>query len=134
MQQQLAAYANNVKRRRWRDVSRKGVVGLTGSATVAAYVASFGEGTASRVDAANQSYVEFAVVSGRIYEMDILNTHATNGLSVRPLSLGAAFFSVAAGVRSTTQFTASSASIRVCATTDGQTTSFSIRRFREVPS
>lgn len=48
-----------------------GAVGLLGSATAATYDPTTGVGSATRVDAVNQSYVTFPVVNGRTYRVDI---------------------------------------------------------------
>ena len=48
-----------------------GTTTLVGSVTAATYNTSTGVGSASRVDASNQSAAQFAVVANALYELDV---------------------------------------------------------------
>lgn len=53
------------------ELKGTGSVGLVGTATAATYNTATGAGSVTRVNGANQSFVQFAVVPGRAYRIDI---------------------------------------------------------------
>lgn len=65
------------------EIRSSGAVGLVGTATAATYNTSTGVGTATRVDASNQSFVNWTgLATGSWYLLTIQNT-GTNALSIR---------------------------------------------------
>lgn len=48
-----------------------GVIGIVGVATAATYNTTTGVGSVTRVDASNQSFVQFPVIIGKVYRLDI---------------------------------------------------------------
>lgn len=65
------------------DVKGLGAPALSGAATGATYNTASGVGTANRVDASNQSYIQFnGLVSGSYYRAEIANTGAVS-ISIR---------------------------------------------------
>lgn len=115
------------------EARSSGAIALTGSATAATYNTGTGVGTATRVDSGNQSHVDFAATAGLLYEIDIENTSGANSLEVRPASLGSAFFTVAAGVRTSRMVLATDALIAVCSAGNGQAINFTVHGFRLIP-
>jgi hypothetical protein len=60
-----------------RELRGTGVTGLVGVALPATYNTETGAASATRVDGSNQSFVEFAVIPGRQYSIDIAATGGT---------------------------------------------------------
>jgi hypothetical protein len=65
------------------EIKSSGAIGLVGAATVATYNTTTGEGTATRVDGSNQSFVQWSALDNSVmYKITIQNTGATT-LNIR---------------------------------------------------
>lgn len=114
------------------EIRATGTINLAGTATAATYNTSTGVGTATRVDAANQSSVRFAITTGRPYFVDVENT-GSDSVAVRDGNSSAALIaSVAAGQRKTVFVPTTSIIISITAFTNGMTASFTVHSVKEV--
>jgi len=106
---------------------------LNGSATAATYNTSTGVGTASRVDASNQSSVRLAVTTGRPYSVDLENTGADSVLVRDGAATNTIIATIPAGQRKTVFVPpASTTVISLTALTNGATASFTVHSVKEV--
>lgn len=93
-----------------------------------------GEGTASRTDGSNFSYVTFTGVTiGKSYEITVRNRGGSN-LSVRTSSIGTVLFTVPAGATLTGRVVpAGLGALSVAPDTNGSSISFTVLSVRELP-
>ena len=93
-----------------------------------------GEGTASRTDGSNFSYVTFTGVTiGKSYEITVRNSGGSN-LSVRTSSIGTVLFTVPAGATLTGRVVpAGLGALSVAPDTNGTSISFTVLSVRELP-
>ena len=112
-----------------------GALALAGSATAATYNTSTGVGTATRVDASNQSAVSFAVTSGRTYEIDLQVSSGADALirSGTSPALSSTLGGVANGNRTKLRVLATAAFIFIASDTNGTTTGFTVHSIKEIP-
>lgn len=91
VEQSIAAFITTERgTTRGPELRANGAAGMAGVAAAATYNAATGQGTAQRVDATNQSYIEFAGLSDNNgYEITLANTGA-NFIGVRTGSYGGA--------------------------------------------
>lgn len=117
------------------ELRATGTLAMVGSATPATFNSSTGVGTASRVDASNQSGVSFAVANAAgVYAVNITNTGAT-GAFVRASSLTGQTFIVPAGTTQTiyvSGIATATPALTITAQLNGETASFTINSVREV--
>lgn len=108
-----------------------GAIGLLGTAAAATYNAGTGVGTAQRVDAANQSYVQFGSLNASSYRVSMANTGASNialrsggpaGVIVANISAGTSFSGVIPSASGLITITSSSGDV-----------AFTVSRVRELP-
>jgi hypothetical protein len=115
-----------------------GTLVLDGTATAATYNTGTGVGTATRVDAANQSGVAIPLASGVIAAIDIEATTA-NGVLLRvgtsPAASTAVTPSLAGSTRATIIATgAAGGNLLVCSGANGVTVGFTIHSIKEIPA
>lgn len=117
------------------ELRANGVIGIVGTATAATYNTATGEGTVTRVDLSNQSFVEFSgLVPNSHYFITIQNTGAVS-ITARTEGHGGAFsFTVTAGT-TTTGATISGPTGRITITTAGGTgtASFVLSSIKHLP-
>lgn len=108
-----------------------GVVSLVGTATAATYNTSTGEGSVSRVDLTNQSYIQWSSLTGSIYRMQLTCTSGT--ILIRQVSFsGLAIHSISAGSTVDVIMRPSSGGIALTNITSAGTATFTVSMFREV--
>jgi hypothetical protein len=113
------------------ELSSTGVIGLVGSATAATYNTGTGAGSVTRVDASNQSYVEWTAAISSLFRMAITgNTGTTN---VRNGTYTASFTAVTAGQTVVIPVSSSGAG-QISATSGSGTSTFTITSLRQITS
>lgn len=111
------------------EFRQNGTPTLTGAATVATYNTSTGQGTATRVDGSNLSYVVFTgATTGRPYFVDVENTGSAS-LNVQDGSTLIA--SLTAGQRRTVFVPALVGLPRISATTNATSIAFTVHSVKE---
>lgn len=113
------------------ELVTNGAVGLVGSATAATYNTTTGVGAATRVDASNQSFVQWSALGTNWYLVDIENTGA-NALSVRSgAHSGTIITSLSAGIRATVLLQPGANLITI--TAGGGSIAFTVHSFKAIP-
>ena len=116
------------------DSRDTGAPSAFGTPPSAATYNAAGEGTASRTDGSNFSYVTFTGVTiGKSYEITVRNSGGSN-LSVRTSSIGTVLFTVPAGATLTGRVVpAGLGALSVAPDTNGSSISFTVLSVRELP-
>ena len=104
---------------------------VTGTATAASYNTSTGAGNCTRVDAANQSWVQFSGLTAGAHRVAITNTGAVALFIRAGAGLGAVTYAVLPLASLTATFVATSGAFSV--TCDAGTASFVVNSVRELP-
>lgn len=113
------------------EMKGRGALAMTGTATAATYNTSTGQGTATRVDGSNFSYVVWTgLTNARLYAVDLENTGSAS-LSVRGAD-GSNLISIAAGERKIIKGIAAGGGVRVACDTNGTSIAFTVHSLTEV--
>lgn len=118
------------------ELRGNGTLTLLGSATAATYNPSTGVGSATRVDASNQSAVQFSVVANALYEIDLEATSA-NGVLIRSgpsIPASAADIAVPANTRQKLYVRPSNVVLYIAALSNALTCPFVVHSLRRVPA
>jgi hypothetical protein len=107
-----------------------GAPAITGTATVATYNTSTGAGTCARVDAANQSWVQFSGLTVGTHRVAITNTGAVSLFVRAGVGINAVTYSVSPAASVTANFFATSGAFSV--TCDVGSASFVVNSVKEL--
>ena len=117
------------------ELRQTGVVGLVGTATAATYNTSNGNGSVTRVDLANQSFVQFSGLTPSAHYLTTLQNTGSVGVTARTGNQAGAFSLTVASGLTDTGVVQASASGQITITTDGATgtASFILSSIKLVP-
>ena len=107
-----------------------GAVALIGVAPVATYNTTTGAATASRVDAANQSGIQFTVTANTLYRLTV--TVASGNLSMQNGTLGASALAVIGPGTTTIYLQPTTTTLTLAAQANGMTTSFTVTSLQSI--
>jgi hypothetical protein len=116
------------------ELATNGAIGVIGTATAATYNTTTGEGSVSRVDLTNQSYVEFASLAASSTHKIILTCNSGTLLLRTGVYSGTVFAQLTAGQTATVYgLSAGSGQITLTNTTSVGTATFTVSSVRELP-
>ena len=115
------------------ELKSDGVVGLVGTATAANYNTTTGDGTVTRVDVSNQSFVSFSGLANGQYRIEITNTGATIIRVISGTQTGTVISSISSGQSATFIGAPAATRITIAAQTAGGTGSFTLISFKQIP-
>jgi hypothetical protein len=110
------------------ELQATGFTGVVGTATAATYNTATGEGTATRVDGSNRSFVRFTTTATSLYRLTIQNTGSTVLAIGATVSVG----TIAAG-QTVTFIAGQGTDISIFANSNGTTATFTVTTVKELP-
>jgi hypothetical protein len=110
-----------------------GVIALDGTATAATYNTTTGVGTASRVDVANQSTVQFQGLSNSALTRFRITNTGLNQIAIRTAPSGTVLYTINAGQTLEAYFQPAANRLVIAANSSGTTVNFTVVSVREVP-
>lgn len=116
------------------ELRQNGVVGLVGTATAATYNTATGDGTVTRVDVSNQSFVSFSGLTDGYYQISITNTGV---VSIRVRSgthSGSVITDLSSGQSATVFGSPTSNQLTITNTASAGTATFTLTSLRSLPA
>jgi hypothetical protein len=114
------------------EIKSIGTLSQLGVSTASTYNTTTGVGTATRVDATNQSSVVFSVTADKLHRFEITNTGAASVLIRNDSAGGALLLTVTAGTSVISYISSAAGRFVIAAAVNGQSISFTVNSVKEV--